>query len=41
MSTETGQTHWHQIGGKLRVPANITQLRLPPHAPELNPVENV
>lgn len=32
---------WHQTGGKLRMPANITPLRLPPYAPELNPVENV
>ena len=32
---------WHQTEGKLRMPANITPLRLPPYAPELNPVENV
>jgi len=32
---------WHQTGGKLRVPGNITLLHLPPYAPELNPVENV
>lgn len=32
---------WHQQGGRLRVPANITLLPLPPYAPELNPVENV
>jgi transposase len=32
---------WHQTGGKLRVPANVTLLHLPPYAPELNPVENV
>ena len=32
---------WHQTGGELRMPANITPLRLPPYAPELNPVENV
>jgi transposase len=32
---------WHQTGGELRVPANITPLPLPPYAPELNPVENV
>jgi hypothetical protein len=32
---------WHQIGGKLSVPDNITLLPLPPYAPELNPVENV
>ena len=31
---------WH--GSKaLRVPDTITLLALPPHAPELNPVENV
>ena len=32
---------WHQIGGKLKVPANITLLFLPPYSPELNPVERV
>jgi hypothetical protein len=32
---------WHQPGEKLRVPDNITLLRLPPYSPELNPMENV
>jgi transposase len=32
---------WHQTGGRLRVPDNITLLHLPPYAPELNPVENI
>ena len=32
---------WHQLGDKLRVPANVTLLHLPPYSPELNPVENV
>jgi DDE superfamily endonuclease len=32
---------WHQQGGKLRVPDNITLVRLPSYAPELNPMENV
>ena len=32
---------WHQAGGRLRVPDNITLLPLPPYAPELNPVENL
>ena len=32
---------WHQPGGRLLVPANITLLNLPPDAPELNPMENV
>ena len=32
---------WHQLGGRLHVPDNITQLHLPPYSPELNPVENV
>jgi len=32
---------WHRTGGRLRVPENITLLRLPPYSPELNPVENV
>jgi len=30
---------WHQTGGKLRVPSNISLLPLPPYSPELNPVE--
>ena len=30
---------WHQQGGRLRVPENVTLLPLPPYAPELNPVE--
>jgi transposase len=32
---------WHQTGGRLRVPENITLLPLPPYSPELNPMENV
>ena len=32
---------WHQTSDRLIVPSNITLLRLPPYAPELNPVENV
>ena len=32
---------WHQTGGRLRVPDNITLLPLPPYAPQLNPIENV
>jgi transposase len=32
---------WHQTGGKLRVPDNISLLPLPPYSPELNPVEKV
>ena len=32
---------WHQTGGRLRLPDNISLLHLPPYAPELNPVENV
>ena len=32
---------WHQTGGELRVPDNVTLLSLPPYAPELNPMENV
>lgn len=32
---------WHQPGVNLRVPDNITLLRLPPYAPELNSMENV
>jgi transposase len=32
---------WHQTGGKLKLPENISILRLPPYSPELNPVENI
>ena len=32
---------WHQTGGELNTPDNITLLPLPPYAPELNPMENV
>ena len=32
---------WHQTGGRLKVPGNISLLRLPPYSPELNPQENV
>ena len=32
---------WHQTGGRLRLPDNISLLALPPYCPELNPVENV
>ncbi len=32
---------WHQPGARLKVPRNVTLLRLPPCAPELNPMENV
>jgi DDE superfamily endonuclease len=32
---------WHQTGGTLHVPDNMTLLSLPPYSPELNPMENV
>jgi transposase len=32
---------WHQPGERLIVPDNITLLRLPPYAPELNRIANV
>ena len=32
---------WHQPGKRLKVPANITLLALPPYSPELNPMETV
>jgi DDE superfamily endonuclease len=32
---------WHQRGGRLQLPDNITLLPLPPYSPELNPMENV
>ena len=32
---------WHQAGGRLVVPENISLLALPPYSPEPNPVENV
>ena len=31
---------WH-VSPKLKLPSNITLIRLPPYAPELNPAENV
>lgn len=36
-----GGAGWHQLGGRLHVPDNITLPHLPPYSPELNPVENV
>jgi transposase len=32
---------WHQTGGQLCIPEDLSVLHLPPYAPELNPVENV
>jgi len=32
---------WHQQGGRLVVPDNVSLLALPPYSPELNPLENV
>ena len=32
---------WHQSGGRMQLPDNVSLLPLPPYAPELNPVENV
>ena len=32
---------WHQTGGRLRVPDNVTLVPLPRYSPQLNPVENV
>lgn len=32
---------WHQTGGQLSIPDNISLLKLPPYSPELNPQENV
>ena len=32
---------WHQTGGRLVVPHNITMMPLPAYALELNPVENI
>ena len=32
---------WHQQGGRLQVPRNISILLLPPYSPQLNPQENV
>lgn len=34
------QAGWH-VAGALKVPSNITLLRLPPYSPELNPIERV
>jgi transposase len=32
---------WHQLGGLLHLPHNISLMHLPPYSPELNPVENI
>lgn len=32
---------WHQTGGRLKIPDNISPLKLPAYSPELNPVENI
>jgi len=32
---------WHQTGARLRVPGNLSLLRLPAYSPELNPQENI
>ena len=32
---------WHQTGGKLNVPDNVSLIKLPAYSPELNPVENI
>jgi transposase len=36
-----GGAGWHQQGKRLRVPDNITDLRLPPYSPELNPTKSI
>jgi transposase len=35
------QAGWHQTGGMLRVPKNISLFHLPPYSPELHPAENI
>jgi transposase len=32
---------WHQTGGDLKLPRNLSLLQIPPYTPELNPMENV
>ena len=32
---------WHQTGGDLTLPCNLSLLPIPPYSPELNPMENV
>jgi transposase len=32
---------WHQQGGRLQLPSNISILLLPPYSPQLNPQENI
>jgi transposase len=32
---------WHKISDKLKVPDNISLLKLPPYSPQINPAENV
>ena len=36
-----GGAGWHQQGGRLKVPNNLTLLPLPPYSPELNGAENL
>ena len=31
---------WHQAGGALKLPSNLSLLPIPPYSPELNPMEN-
>jgi hypothetical protein len=31
---------WHQTGGALKLPSNLSLLPIPPYSPELNPMEN-
>jgi DDE superfamily endonuclease len=35
------QAGWHQTGGRLQVPDNLSLLHLPSYSPELNPVETI
>lgn len=32
---------YHSLGGRLRLPDNVSILKLPPYSPELNPQENI
>jgi transposase len=32
---------WHQLGGRLELPDNVSLLDLAGYAPQLNPIENV
>jgi transposase len=32
---------WHKPSGRLKIPDNISLLKLPPYSPQINPAENI